>query len=51
MKPDWNFTALFEIFLINIDIPSGPNLSIIEPSIFFQKNKPIFLFAIIRKEI
>ena len=40
MNPFWNLTALTERLLIKFDIPSGPNLSIIEPSIFFQKNLP-----------
>ena len=39
-------TAKIDKFLINWDIPSGPNLSIIEPSIFFQWNFPNFLEGI-----
>ena len=42
MKPDWNFTALIEKFFIILDIPSGPNLSIIDPSTLFQKKYPTF---------
>ena len=36
-------TALIESFFIKLEIPSGPNLSIVLRSIFFQKKMPIFL--------
>ena len=37
-----NFPVLLAIILINLEIPSGPNLSIVPISPFFQKKKPIF---------
>ena len=36
-------SSLLEITLTNFEMPSGPNLSIIPTSPFFQKNEPIFL--------
>ena len=42
MKPVWRRPVLFEMILINFEIPSGPSLSIIPTSPLFQNKEPIF---------
>ena len=49
MYPLWNLLAFIENFLINDEIPSGPNPSIIFTSKNFQRNNPIFFEGLINK--
>ena len=46
--PGIDLTALKEKNFIKFEIPSGPNLSIINPSIFFQRNIPTLFDCLIK---